>query len=662
MTTAAVAIAYRSLDAPIDVGATLEQFATYSSTLALSADAVELRVRLARRFVAAHPDLSVWSQRTVTARLADLERIKAWPFVAWMILRGDIAADVEFLLVKHAGCLHRIALDLHPGCFEPVTAAAARLGWSPRWAHTVAQQGVTVIVAANAQDPAGALTAEHLTAASTTAASTRLLSESQRDTRRKVFNGVHQALYEAGIVDEPQRRTRAGAGGRHGVLAAVNPSLRRPMLDYLDIRASVLRPMTIDGMTNDLAVFGEFITTRFPEVVSLRKLQRHHIEAFCQWVASRPYRGRRHRPDKRVGASSAAHTVLTLRTFFDDIGAWGWHERPRRQILFAADIPREPKLLPRALTPDVDAAVMAAVAGLDDPMARAGLTILRHTGLRIGELIDLEVDCVIDYGPHGSWLRVPLGKLNTERTVPLEDVTLETLDAWMNQRGRQRPLPHPRHQRPADFLFLEHGRRPNPARFRRGLAAAVQAVGLLGPDNTPMRVVPHQLRHTWATELANAGMTLQALMALLGHQSPNMTMRYATLASPTLRRAYDEAIGKLRRRIPIAPAGRPPVAPEREQWLHSEMLKTRVAHGYCSRDQAAGACPYANICEQCDNFTTNTTFAPTIDDQIQDLQTLSADASQRGWTDEAARHNRVIASLQAHTQHLHRDTTRQTTT
>ncbi|ETZ51416.1 phage integrase family protein [Mycobacterium avium MAV_120809_2495] len=45
-------------------------------------------------------------------------------------------------------------------------------------------------------------------------------------------------------------------------------------------------------------------------------------------------------------------------------------------------------------------------------------------------------------------------------------------------------------------------------------------------------VTPHQLRHTWATELANAGMSLQALMSLLGHVTPQMTIRYATLASP----------------------------------------------------------------------------------------------------------------------------------
>lgn len=56
---------------------------------------------------------------------------------------------------------------------------------------------------------------------------------------------------------------------------------------------------------------------------------------------------------------------------------------------------------------------MAAVADLPDSFARAGLQVLRGTGLRVGELLDLELDAVVDYGPAGTWLRVPLGKLAT---------------------------------------------------------------------------------------------------------------------------------------------------------------------------------------------------------------------------------------------------------
>ena len=113
-------------------------------------------------------------------------------------------------------------------------------------------------------------------------------------------------------------------------------------------------------------------------------------------------------------------------------------------------------------------------------------------------------------------------------------------------------------------------------------------------------------------------MSLQALMALLGHVTPQMTIRYATLASPTLRAAYDEAMGKMRRQFTLTPAGKP-IIPDKVSWLNSEMLKTRVAHGYCSRHEAAGACPYANICETCDNFVTGPEFAPALRDQLTDV-------------------------------------------
>ena len=106
-------------------------------------------------------------------------------------------------------------------------------------------------------------------------------------------------------------------------------------------------------------------------------------------------------------------------------------------------------------------------------------------------------------------------------------------------------------------------------------------------------------------------MSLQALMALLGHVSTEMTLRYASLAAPTVRAAYEEAMSKARTRLTlaIAPVGQP-IVPDRVEWLRAEMLKTRVAHGYCSRQLAAEACPYANICEQCDNYVTAPEFIP----------------------------------------------------
>ncbi len=217
--------------------------------------------------------------------------------------------------------------------------------------------------------------------------------------------------------------------------------------------------------------------------------------------------------------------------------------------------------------------------------------------------------------------------------------------------GTQRALPHQRDGRMVDLLFTERGKRPGHARIERGLAEAVRAAGLTGPDRAPLHVTPHQLRHCYATALANAGMSIQALMALLGHTTPEMTLRYATLASPTLHAAYETAMGRMRPPLPIAPVGKP-IVPDRVQWLASEMLKTRVAHGYCARELAAEACPYANICETCENFLPAQEFLPALRAQIADVHELRDDAATRGWHSEVARHQRVIDSLEKHQHRL----------
>lgn len=110
-------------------------------------------------------------------------------------------------------------------------------------------------------------------------------------------------------------------------------------------------------------------------------------------------------------------------------------------------------------------------------------------------------------------------------------------------------------------------------------------------------------------------------------------------------------MGKVRRLIPVAPAGRPPV-PAKVEWIASEFLKTRLTGGYCSRHLAAEACPYANVCETCDNFVPGPEFAPALRAQLDDVRDLKEDAERRGWPGEVARHQRVIDALDAHLRRL----------
>jgi site-specific recombinase XerD len=547
--------------------------------------------------------------------------------------------------------MHALAQSLFPNGFTMVQEAAEHLDWSPRWVQVVLVGPLTLAVATTGRSPEK-LTEEDLDLLSAEIGASMEVSAERRVRLVRNIGRLRRVLYEAKVLERHQDRRR---GQRQDLLHGVSTAeLHRIIATYLDVRRPVLRPGTLSGITNSLACFGEFLSEHHPDVTSTSDLERRHIEEFCQWVPTRPWRGGKGQ-GRQIASSAAAHNVTTVRTFLDDISAWGWAEAPVRQIMFASDLPHQPRPLPRALSPDIDAALMAAVASLDDPITRTGLVIIRATGIRVGELVDLELDCVVDYRANGSWLRVPLGKLATERTVPLEAVTITALDEWIALRGTQRAIPHPRHGRPTDFLFVEHGQRPPTARFRRDLAKAIRSAGLFEPGGDPIRITPHQLRHTFATGLANAGMSLQALMALLGHSSPEMTLRYAKLASPTVKAAYDQAIGKLARRIPLSAGGRVQV-PDREAWLHSEMLKTRVAHGYCSRDLVADACPYANVCETCPNYVTAAEFLPAIDDQLEDIRSLRDDAEERGWKSEVARHDRVIESLEGHSNRLRKPT------
>ncbi len=91
-------------------------------------------------------------------------------------------------------------------------------------------------------------------------------------------------------------------------------------------------------------------------------------------------------------------------------------------------------------------------------------------------------------------------------------------------------LEHPRTRRLVDFMWVINGRRMGNGRLRRNLELAAATAGI-------GHVHPHQLRHTYATTLVNGGMSIEALMAVLGHVTPEMTMEAILEVAPAAQRA-----------------------------------------------------------------------------------------------------------------------------
>ena len=343
-----------------------------------------------------------------------------------------------------------------------------------------------------------------------------------------------------------------------------------------------------------------------------------------------------------LSASERRSRVLTVGRMIDDIIEWGWAEAPARRLIFARDVPRLPRALPRYLPADADRALAAALRASPNPLPAGALLLLRATGMRIGELLDLELDCVHEVPGAGAWLKVPLGKLDTERMVPIDEEALALVDQITEHRSPGRPLPHPRTGKPADFLLTHQGRRVSADTLRGELHRAAGQAGIGA-------ATPHQLRHTYATALVNSGVSLQALMALLGHVSAEMSLRYGRLFDATVRDEYERALDLAKAQLgPVLPGERtrlPLAAITGGNWQDAPLIKSRLAGGYCLRTATQGPCAYANICEHCPNFRSETSFLPVLQLQRADAETLAADAAARGWGDEAARHRRLIERL-----------------
>jgi site-specific recombinase XerD len=228
--------------------------------------------------------------------------------------------------------------------------------------------------------------------------------------------------------------------------------------------------------------------------------------------------------------------LLFLRSIFQEL-AWSAQLPELAHLIRREDIPRTPQCLPRPLTAGQDRSIQQELLRRNDLPANVFL-LLRHTGMRIGECADLAYDCLHQVGPERWAIHVPLGKLKTERMVPVDSFVCELVQRLRFFRSFD---PFPAEGR---LLARYSGKQTFIKRLRLYLSDVAAAVGI------STRIVPHQLRHTYATEMVRAGVSLPALMTLLGHVKAEMTMKYVLVAGDDLQREFHLARSQPRHLVP----------------------------------------------------------------------------------------------------------------
>ena len=184
-----------------------------------------------------------------------------------------------------------------------------------------------------------------------------------------------------------------------------------------------------------------------------------------------------------------------------------------------------PKPLPRAMGP---ADTQRFLAKIDNIRDRALILLLLRTGMRIGELLNTSVD---DLNLAEQKIFIMIGEKNRlGRTVCISEDACRALKAWMRIRDSSQK-----------YLFYGQQRYPlSYSRAREILRTYLQKAGLAHKGYTL-----HCLRHTFATDLLNAGMRIECLQQLLGHSSLEMTLRYARLTDKTREEEYYKAMARI---------------------------------------------------------------------------------------------------------------------
>jgi integrase len=302
---------------------------------------------------------------------------------------------------------------------------------------------------------------------------------------------------------------------------ANDPTLVEIFDRLIQTLALTRRPSTIMGYRVTARRFLNFLHRHYPEVRQLSELSRDpHLLAWFRSLADE---------QPPLSGKTRSTRILLLRCMLDALQQDGHPMAPR--LIRSDDFPRLPVYLPRALPDSDDQRLQNELRRRDQSLGYA-LLLLRLTGMRIGECLDLSCHSLAEIGP-GIWsLHVPLGKLHTDRMIPADEEIRQCVTRLLCLRDRD---VHAAHPSSAGLLLPRSSRTWLYEKLRRELAEAAQRAGCSAP------VTPHMLRHTFASEMVRLRVSLPVLMKLLGHNSIRMTMRYVQVTDVDVQQEFHAA-------------------------------------------------------------------------------------------------------------------------
>ena len=384
--------------------------------------------------------------------------------------------------------------------------------------------------------------------------------------------------------------------------------------------------------------FAAFLHHHHPEVNAASGISRDVLEHYLSWLSAAP----------ELSGNTTNTYLVVLRSFLQACHRHDWMPGlSGHAALYLDELPPRLRPLPRFIPEFVMTQLEDRdnLALLPDETTRHLLILIQETGLRANDA------CLLEYNPgivdSAGWpcLKYFNHKMTAEQLVPLSQRASDAVRAQQHHLDSRWPAGCPKlfpspHSNPDGAQAFSY------ATLRQRLADWQQQIGLHDETGQPVTVTAHQYRHTLGTRLINAGVPQHVVQKMLGHASPQMTARYATIHDATVRAAFDDY--QQRRvdihgdRLPFDPHG-----PSAEaEWIKHNLARVQASlpNGYCGRPPQQD-CPHPNACLTCPDFQTTATFLPIHRRQHDNTLELIDLAEQRGAGRLADNHRKVADNL-----------------
>lgn len=399
---------------------------------------------------------------------------------------------------------------------------------------------------------------------------------------------------------------------------------------YIRQRSITLTIGTLKQIIGAINRFSGFLELKYPSIFWIQDIDREVMLEYIIYLNS-----------ERLKSVSIALYLSSLKQFYETGNLNNWFN-VSPYLIRPEDIPKHQKTAPRYIPEEVLKQLNANLDDLPEPIMRMVL-VIQETGLRVGELLSLSLNCLQQSGEGGHFIQYSSWKMKKDDTKPISNELVQVIkeqQAYINM-----------HLDGYEYLFCSRkneGRKANhltftptprvmqDLRFTTFLKRLAIRHNICDSSGKIWNFQSHQFRHTVGTRMINSGVPQHIIQRFLGHESPRMTSVYAHLHDETLRKEIE----KFHETRIINFKGEDVALEEFSlssnddlEWFTKKIQARALEHGYCGRPKVMGDCdvPGFEGCYICPYWRTNKNFLPVLEETLERTNNIIEKARLSGW-------------------------------